>query len=76
MGRSAIEFEHLSRDQRLDLIEELWESLTDNERDEIPLTDAQRTELDRRLALLDREGPVGMSLEEVIDEIKRKSKSA
>jgi len=76
MGRSAIEFEHLSRDQRLDLIEELWESLTDNERDDIPLTDAQRTELDRRLALLDREGPVGMSLEEVIDEIKRKSKSA
>jgi len=76
MGRSAIEFEHLSRDQRLDLIEELWESLTDNERDDIPLTDAQRTELDRRLALLDREGPVGMSLKEVIDEIKRKSKSA
>lgn len=76
MGSSAIDFEHLSRDQRLDLIEELWESLTDNERDEIPLTDAQRTELDRRLALLDREGPVGMPLEEVIDEIKRKSKSA
>jgi len=76
MGSSAIEFEHLSRDQRLDLIEELWESLTDNERDDVPLTDAQRTELDLRLAQLDREGPVGMSLEEVIDGIKGKSKSA
>jgi putative addiction module component (TIGR02574 family) len=73
MGTPAIEFEHLSRDQRLDLIEELWESLTPGERADLPLTDEQRAELDRRLDLLDREGPVGISLEQLIDEIKSKS---
>lgn len=73
MGTPAIEFEHLSRDQRLDLIEELWESLTPGQRDDLPLTDEQRAELDRRLDLLDQEGPVGISLEQLIDEIKSKS---
>jgi hypothetical protein len=42
MGSSAIEFEHLSRDQRLNLIEKLWESLTDVEREDMALTDDQR----------------------------------
>lgn len=73
MGTPAIDFEHLSRDQRLDLIEELWESLTPGQRDDLPLTDEQRAELDRRLDLLDQEGPVGISLEQLIDEIKSKS---
>lgn len=73
MGTPAIEFEHLSRDQRLDLIEELWESLTPDQREDLPLTEEQRSELDRRLELLDREGPVGVSLEELIGEIKSKS---
>ncbi len=73
MGTPAIEFKHLSRDQRLDLIEKLWESLTPEEREDLTLTDEQRAELDRRLDLLDREGPVGISLDQLIDEIKSKS---
>lgn len=39
--------EALSADERLALIERLWDSLTD---EEIPLTEAQRAELERRLA--------------------------
>ncbi|MEX2375798.1 MAG: addiction module protein [Dehalococcoidia bacterium] len=73
MGTPAVEFEHLTRDQRLDLIEELWESLSQGEREDLPLTDEQRAELDRRLDLLDRDGPVGVSLEELINKIKSKS---
>ena len=72
MGSSAIEFEHLSRDERLDLIEEVWESLTHDAREELPLTDEQVAELDRRLELLDRDGPVGVSLEQLIRGIKSK----
>lgn len=72
MARPAVEFTHLSRDERLDLIEDLWESLTPGDREDLPLTDEQRTELDRRLELLERDGPVGISLEQMVKEIKSK----
>ena len=40
----------LSPDEKLDLLDELWQSLND-ELDALPLTDAQRAELDHRIAL-------------------------
>jgi putative addiction module component (TIGR02574 family) len=46
----APELARLSPCQRLDLIESLWESLDD---DDVPVTDAQRAELDRRIAGFD-----------------------
>ncbi|HQR38926.1 MAG TPA: addiction module protein [Blastocatellia bacterium] len=39
----------LSLPDRIALIDELWESIL-SQADEVPLTDAQRAELDRRLA--------------------------
>ena len=47
----APELARLSPRERLDLIESLWESLDD---EDVPVTDAQRAELDRRIAA-DRE---------------------
>jgi putative addiction module component (TIGR02574 family) len=47
----APELARLSPRQRLDLIESLWESLEDKD---IPVTDAQRAELDRRIADFDQ----------------------
>ena len=41
----------LSREQRLELLEKLWDSLAE---EEIPITDELREELDRRLDDLDR----------------------
>jgi putative addiction module component (TIGR02574 family) len=41
------ELARLSPRQRLDLIEALWESLDDKD---VPVTEAQRAELDRRIA--------------------------
>ena len=38
----------LSIDERLDLVEKIWDSITDSD-DPLPLTNAQRAELDRRL---------------------------
>jgi putative addiction module component (TIGR02574 family) len=42
----SLEIERLSIDERLELVEALWDSIASS----APLTDAQREELDRRLA--------------------------
>jgi putative addiction module component (TIGR02574 family) len=46
------ELSRLTPPERLALISELWDSL---ESDQLPLTAAQRTELDRRLETLDED---------------------
>jgi putative addiction module component (TIGR02574 family) len=46
------EITRLSPDERLALIEQLWDSLDD---DQVPLTPAQQAELQRRLATLDHD---------------------
>jgi putative addiction module component (TIGR02574 family) len=46
----AIDFSHLTLEQRLDLIGELCESI---DRDGVRVTEAQAAELDRRIAMLD-----------------------
>jgi putative addiction module component (TIGR02574 family) len=60
-----IDIDALSREQRLELLERRWDSLASSP-EAIPLTDAQRAELDRRLDDLDRDGPVGIPVEEVL----------
>jgi len=60
----AIDIETLSPEERLRLLEELWDSLASSP-DAVPLTEPQRKELDRRLDELDWEGPGGIPWEEV-----------
>lgn len=60
----AIDIETLSPEERLKLLEQLWDSLSLSPA-AVPLTKPQREELDRRLDELDREGPVGIPWEEV-----------
>ena len=72
MGK-AIDVGQLSTDERLDLIEQLWDSLSDQERESLPLTAEQEQELDRRLDAVEREGPVGVSPDEVRDQVRRRS---
>jgi putative addiction module component (TIGR02574 family) len=52
----------------MELLERLWDSLSATP-EAIPLTDAQREELDRRLDDLEHEGPVGIPWEEVLRKI-------
>lgn len=54
-----IDIASLSPDERLQLIERIWESLASTP-ESIPLTASQREELDRRLEELDRDGPTGL----------------
>ena len=71
--RDAIDVKQLSRDQRLDLIEQLWESLSNEERDSLPLAPEQEQELDLRLDALEREGPVGISSDELRRQVRGRS---
>lgn len=59
MSKPALNVGDLSSEERLRLIEELWESLSEKP-GAVPLTNAQRKELDRRLNDLERSGPEGI----------------
>ena len=72
MAKPALDLGKLTRDERLELLEELWESLS-QESDPLPLTEEQEVELDRRLDGLDREGAVGISAEELRERIRNRS---
>lgn len=69
MSRRGLDIASLTPEERLSLLEELWDSLAVTP-EAVPLTEAQRAELDRRLDDLDREGPVGIPWEEVLRRIR------
>jgi putative addiction module component (TIGR02574 family) len=71
MSLAHIDITSLTPEERLSLLEQLWDSLTPTP-DAIPVTDAQRAELDRRLDALDREGPVGIPWDDVISQIRNR----
>ena len=70
MAKPAFGIEKLTAAERLQLVEELWDSLCDHP-DAVPLTEAQRAELDRRLDDLERDGPVGVPWDEVVRRIRK-----
>ena len=69
----AIDVRQLSPDERLELIEQLWDSLSDDERDSLPVTTDHEQELDRRLDALDKEGAVGVPRDELREQLRRRS---
>jgi len=66
--RPRFDFSHLTPSERIELAEELWDSL---DADPLPLSERQATELRRRRALLDQESP-GRPWPEVLDEIEQR----
>ena len=73
MGRVALDISRLSRDEKFELLDRLWESVG-RDPEPIPLTDNQREELDRRLDELESEGPTGMSWDEVVARVRARSR--
>ena len=69
MTKPALDLGKLTRDERLELLEELWDSLTPAD---IPLTPAQAKELDRREARHHADPKRGRPWREVLDEIERR----
>jgi putative addiction module component (TIGR02574 family) len=70
MAKPAIDIQQLSPNERLELIEELWDSLSEPQRDALELTAEQQAELDDRLDALEREGAVGVTPEELRARLK------
>lgn len=68
----TIDIAKLSPEYRLQLLEQLWDSLSATP-EAVPMTNAQREELDRRLDELDRDGPVGIPWDEVLHRIRNRS---
>ena len=67
---NAIDIAKLSPEQRLELLEQIWDTLSP---EAVPMTDGQKEELNRRLDELDREGPVGIPWNEVLDRIRNRA---
>jgi len=70
MGESPFRIEALSPAERLELLERLWDSLSDTPA-RVPLTDPQRAELDRRLDGLEDDVEKGRDLGVPWDEVVR-----
>jgi putative addiction module component (TIGR02574 family) len=66
---ASIDIRSLSTEERLRLMDELWDSLSADPAS-VPLSSSQREELDRRLDALDREGPIGIPWDEVMSRIR------
>ena len=63
---TAIDITKLSPQERLDLIGRLWDS------EDVRLTPAQQSELDRRLATLDEDIKAGSTWEQIETELDRR----
>ena len=68
MGKPSIDIGALSREERLELLERIWESLSPTD---VPVTGAQRAELDRRAEKLDQDVTQQRALGVPWDEVTR-----
>ena len=73
MSRPALNIGDLTPEERLRLIEELWDSLSETP-ENVSLTNAQREELDRRLDDLESSGPEGIPWDQVLQQIRSRSR--
>lgn len=67
-----VDLRNLTPRQRLDLLGEIWDSLTADP-DQLVLTEAQRVELDRRLDELDQDTVRGIPWDEVLEKIRKRA---
>jgi putative addiction module component (TIGR02574 family) len=71
MSTRAVDIDKLNVEEKLRLIEELWESLS-NDPSRIPLTQAQKSELDRRLDVIEEGDDAGIPWNDVLDRIRNR----
>lgn len=68
---ATLDISRLTPKERLDLIGELWDSLSATD---VPLTPAQQAELDRRLATFDTDRREAIPWEDIEAELDRRSR--
>ena len=69
MSEHQIDIDSLDTEQRLRLIERLWDSLSAKP-ESIPLTEEQKAELDRRLDEIDAGDTEGIPWDEVMKQVE------
>ena len=69
MADLAPELARLSPRQRLDLIESVWEGLDEKD---VPVTDAQRAELDRMIAGFDQDAAESIPWDQLRAELRQR----
>lgn len=69
MAKPTLNLDDMTPAERLELAQELWDSL-DESLDAVPLTPEQAAELDRRLAAYRKDGNAGRPWPEVLAEIE------
>lgn len=66
-----VKLRNLPIEERIKLVEELWDSIAADQKT-LPLTDEEKTELDRRLDAFELDGDQGRPAIETIAEIRQK----
>lgn len=69
MATPLVDFSHLTPEERLQLVEDIWDSLALGAPEAVPVPESHARELDRRLAAYRRDGDRGRPWGEVLDEI-------
>ena len=69
MAHPRFDFSVLSPEERLQLVEDLWDSLVVGAPESVPLPESHAQELDRRVAAFRADGRVGRPWGEALDEI-------
>jgi putative addiction module component (TIGR02574 family) len=75
MGQPAFNYRQLPISERLQLVEDIWDSIAQEAKvraEALPLTEAQRAELERRMADADAHPEDGVPWETVRDELLKR----
>jgi putative addiction module component (TIGR02574 family) len=70
MSNSILDFSHLTPAERIELAEQLWESLEPRDRERIGPDEQQLADLHRRRAALEEDSHPGEPWEAVLDELQ------
>ena len=73
MAHPKFDFSNLTPDERIQLAEDLWDSLGE-QAGAVPLTEAQARELDRRLAAYRADGDPGEPWEAVMERLEQRAR--
>ncbi len=69
MALPVLDYSELSPEERLQLVEDIWDSLALGAPDAVPVPESHTQELTRRLAAYRQDGAPGRPWREVLDEI-------
>lgn len=73
MTKPGFDYRSLSVDERLELVGDIWDSIADEANtnpDLLPLSDAERAELNRRIAEFERNPATGIPMDDVLKGIR------